>query len=154
MFSRGNVHSEYEKMTLYVDWWSDMIRIVAVLLRHSTNRSDFNFESLTHFAMSEDEQYRPRLRQLPKTSCFLSQVRQKAILYIANSYDLPRGRTAKNPVSSKRMKIKNQSRTPGKKTLYHQGTRTGTMSSLKKKVKTGPATTPIIRASVDVYHHA
>ena len=56
----GNVHSEDEKMTLYVDGLAPTIRTVVARHRESVNRREMTFEGLAHFARSEDEVVRAR----------------------------------------------------------------------------------------------
>ena len=68
VFRCGNVHSEDEKMTLYVDGLSDTIRMIVARYRESVHRRDLTFESLCHFAKSEDEAYRARLKRPTPTT--------------------------------------------------------------------------------------
>jgi len=62
----GNVHEEDEKMTYYIDGLSDTIRMVVARYRESIPRRELTFESLCHFARSEDDAHRARYQQLIK----------------------------------------------------------------------------------------
>lgn len=60
VFRCGNVHSEDEKITRYIDGLSDTIRTVVTRYRESEHRNEMTFESLLHFSKSEDEAYHAR----------------------------------------------------------------------------------------------
>lgn len=57
VFRCGNVHREDGKITIYVDGLSDTIRTAVARYGKSVHRREMNFESLAHFAKSEDEAY-------------------------------------------------------------------------------------------------
>lgn len=67
IFRYGNVHGEDEKMAMYVDGLSDNIRTIVERHKESTNRHDFTFEDLCHFAKLEDTANRAIMAQLTPT---------------------------------------------------------------------------------------
>ena len=64
IFRCGNVHTEDEKMTLYVDGLSETIRMVVARYRETIHRRDLTFEELCHYAKSEDDAYRARFKHV------------------------------------------------------------------------------------------
>ena len=64
IFRCGNVHSEDEKMMLYVDGLSDTIRMPVARFRESIPRKELTFEDLCQFANAEDTTNRARMAQL------------------------------------------------------------------------------------------
>lgn len=70
IFRCAIVHSKAEKTMLYVDGLYDTIHMLLDIYRESMHRLDFTFESLCHFAKSEGDAYRTRLKHV--TSSFTS----------------------------------------------------------------------------------
>lgn len=57
----GNVHSEAEKVNLYVDGLSPKIDMVVAHHRETVHHCDWTFESLCHFNKYQDDSYCARL---------------------------------------------------------------------------------------------
>lgn len=63
----GNVHSEDEKIALYINGLSNTIRTEVARYRESAHRRELTFKSLAQFTRSEDEAYRAQLRQIARS---------------------------------------------------------------------------------------
>lgn len=72
VFRCGNVHRENEKIAVYIDNPFDIIRTVVACYCESVHRRELTFESLAHFAKSEDEPYCAQRRQIARRRLLLS----------------------------------------------------------------------------------
>lgn len=94
IFRFGKVHSEAEKLTLYVDMLSTEINMMDSHPLETVHLRVLTFESLFHFVESKDKVYGTRLRHI--TPSVTRHHQEKSLTHVGSNRTIPQQQRAAN----------------------------------------------------------